>query len=75
MAFLARDQTAYTNLFKINVISDNQCFIKRFEQVCNINLKKIEKDFDEKILENSFLARGQTADPNPSKKQKPGQKL
>ena len=26
-------------------------------------------------MAKSFLARGQTADPNPSKKQKPGQKL
>ena len=33
------------------------------------------KGFQGDNLCKLFLARGQTADPNPSKKQKPGQKL
>ena len=59
--FLARDQTAHTNLFKVNVMSDKKCFKREFEQ--------LKKDFRRRSWQNLFLARGQTADPNPSKKQ------
>ena len=44
--FLARDQTAHTNLFKVNVMSDKKCFKREFEQ--------LKKDFRRRSWQNLF---------------------